>query len=120
MMSMMVRWGVETNPDQRAKWSTAWHMWSALFRLGTAVLWVVTLWGEWWALLCLFPVYISLCWTLWDGLIAIHLRQSFWYIGSTSKWDKYWNQRTSKAVKIVVLAITVISIVLYFCLIFKY
>ena|ERR1035437_2825091 len=115
MMSMMVRWGVENDPIKRARWSTAWHGFSVAFRAGAAVIWIVPLWGEWKILLlCLFPLYISICWTLWDGVIALHLNQDFWYIGKTSSWDKWWNIQTSRILKLIVAVATLISIILYF------
>ena len=116
MMSMMVRWGVEQDPEKKKKWSTTWHGFSVAFRAGAGVLWIVTLWGDWRLLLCLLPLYISICWTLWDGVIALHLHQNFWYIGTTSKWDKFWNQKSSMIIKLIFAGISLISIVLYFIL----
>jgi len=117
LMAMMVRWGVEVDTAAKKKWSKAWHGFSVLFRAGAMVLWIVSLWGQWKLLLMVvFPVFLNICWTLWDGVISLHLGQNFWYIGNTSTWDKIFTAQISMICKLILLTGSIVLIILYFTL----
>jgi len=108
MMSLMVKWGV--GAGDRDKLSKAWHGYSVVFRVSTLVLWAVMLWPDYTTILLLLPLYLVFAWVIWDGTIAVGLGQSWWYVGKTSTWDKWWNEKTSKIVKIIIIIVAVLSI----------
>ena len=116
LMGQMVRWGVEIDPVKKKRWSKLWHGYSVVFRSGVMVLWVVSFWGKWFLLSVLFSWFIVFCWMVWDGIIALHLKKDFWYIGSTSEIDKIFTKTMSMILKLVVLAIAIVLTTTYLIL----